>query len=143
MHYKAETWHAWLQEQYFSKHHFLDICQCASKNRNLSYTFILTKQKSPKLVLFFQKKSCIWFLAKKTFVTLYSCSSFIFLFPYSTSFCFSSSAKFLYRLSPYSHFLFCSSSERYWYLLQPLFFFISWWSIFRHFYIQEKILIKK
>ena len=27
--YKAETWHALSQEQYFSKHHFLDICQCA------------------------------------------------------------------------------------------------------------------
>ena len=106
MHYKAETWHAWLQEQYFSKHHFLDICQCASKNRNLSYTFILTKQKSPKLVLFFQKKSCIWFLAKKALVTLYSCSSFIFLFPYSTSFCFSSSAKiFIWFVTIFSLFV--------------------------------------
>ena len=26
--YKAENWHALLHEQYFSKHYFLDICQC-------------------------------------------------------------------------------------------------------------------
>ena len=26
--YKAENWHALSHEQYFSKHHFLDICQC-------------------------------------------------------------------------------------------------------------------
>ena len=30
--YKAENWHAWSHEQYFSKHRFLDICQCAFKN---------------------------------------------------------------------------------------------------------------
>ena len=27
--YKAENWHALSHQQYFSKHHFLDICQCA------------------------------------------------------------------------------------------------------------------
>ena len=30
--YKTEIWYAWLHEQYFSKHHFLDTCQCAFKN---------------------------------------------------------------------------------------------------------------
>ena len=37
--YEAEAWHAWSQEQYFSKHLFLDICQCAfkvSKDKNIS-----------------------------------------------------------------------------------------------------------
>ena len=29
--YKAEAWHACSQEQYFSKHRFLDIYQCAFK----------------------------------------------------------------------------------------------------------------
>ena len=29
IHYKAETWHVLSQGQYFSKHHFLDICQYA------------------------------------------------------------------------------------------------------------------
>ena len=32
--YKAETWHAWSQEQYFSKHRFLDICWCAFNDLN-------------------------------------------------------------------------------------------------------------
>ena len=27
--YKAQNWHAWSHEQYFSKHRFLDICRCA------------------------------------------------------------------------------------------------------------------
>ena len=35
MPYKAETWHAWSYEQYFSKHRFLDISRCAFKERYL------------------------------------------------------------------------------------------------------------
>ena len=27
--YKAENWHTWWYEQYFSKHRFLDVCRCA------------------------------------------------------------------------------------------------------------------
>ena len=30
--YKAENWHAWSHGQYFSKHRFLAICQCAFKD---------------------------------------------------------------------------------------------------------------
>ena len=30
--YKAENWNALSHEQYFSKHRFLDICQCAFNN---------------------------------------------------------------------------------------------------------------
>ena len=30
--FKAENWHALSHEQYFSKHRFLDICQCAFKD---------------------------------------------------------------------------------------------------------------
>ena len=29
--YKAENWHTWSYEQYFSKHRFLDICRCDFK----------------------------------------------------------------------------------------------------------------
>ena len=34
--YKAENWHALSLEQYFSKYHFLDICQCTFKNYKLN-----------------------------------------------------------------------------------------------------------
>ena len=56
---KAENWHALSQEQYFSKHHFLDICQCAFNN------FLLLSYSS-LLVLFilgsiFKVKSSFWF----------------------------------------------------------------------------------
>ena len=33
--YKAEKWHALSHEQYFSKHRFLDIWQCAFKEWNV------------------------------------------------------------------------------------------------------------
>ena len=37
----AETWHAWSQEQYFSKHRFLDICRCAFNTNIHHYTFYI------------------------------------------------------------------------------------------------------
>ena len=46
--YKAENWHVLSQGQYFSKHHFLDVCRCALniKKRNLGTILKVTKAQS-------------------------------------------------------------------------------------------------
>ena len=39
--YKAENWHTWSYEQYFSKHRFLDICRCV-----FNFAMLQKKEKS-------------------------------------------------------------------------------------------------
>ena len=56
--YKAETWHPLSQEQYFLKHHFLDICQCA-----FNFELAINMIKPPLILLIclmYNFISCHW-----------------------------------------------------------------------------------
>ena len=42
---KVENWHALSHEQYFSKNHFLDICQCAFKVSYLTKNEVIFRKR--------------------------------------------------------------------------------------------------
>ena len=82
-----------------------------TKSRNFQKNFCIQKifvfKKSPKTVLYiYPEKVLRTVVSQKTLVTVLFSHTLQYCFLYSTSLCFSSSERFLYRSQPYSCFLF-------------------------------------